>query len=227
MASSIATEKVAQCEVTMMLPPGLAPPPGLELPARPQTIAPPPGLGETAGDRLASASPMYVASSLNVPAHGATVQISSLPNHILSDAMMSATLDQAQLDKFVIKFVTKPGAQRGEAIITLSSQDAAVRCARHFHGRRWDSSGIPVSARVMGGNVKAAPKQPMKAPTLKKSFAFSTAAAEFVPGGFLTTSSTRQSTKETVTPSMGSDVSTDDGESASSSGTPRESEIAG
>lgn len=163
---------------------------------------------------------------------GATVQVSSLPNHILSDAMMSATLDQAQLDKFVLNFVTKPGACRGEAIITLSSTDAAIKCARHFHGRRWDASGIPVNAQVV--KAKASPKPlptysalatasalPMSAPALKKkSFAFSAAAVAFVPGMLQTTSAP---SKATFT--IGSDVSTDDGDSVSSSdekdGTPR------
>jgi len=176
-----------------------------------------------AGDRLASPSPLYAASRPAAPTKGATVQISSLPNHLLSDAMMNATLDQAQLEDFVVGFITKPGAQRGEALITLSTADAAVKCARHFHGRRWDASGITVDARVLGGDSKADAKQPMKVSVPKRPFAFSSKAAEFVPGVFQTAPSTR-------TPTIASDSSTEDGDSASntprdstpSSGSPRE-----
>jgi len=63
--------------------------------------------------------------------------------------MLAATLEQAQLDKYVLGFVTRPGACRGEAIVTLANADAAVHCAQHFHGRRWDVSGIMVTAQLL------------------------------------------------------------------------------
>jgi len=67
--------------------------------------------------------------------------------------MMGATLDQAQLDQDVLRFVTRPGMGRGEAIITLKDVDAAMRCAQHFHGRRWDASGVMVTAKLMDQEV--------------------------------------------------------------------------
>jgi len=67
---------------------------------------------------------------------------------------MGATLDQSQLDKDVLSFVTRPGTSRGEAVITLKSEDAATRCAKHFDGRCWDVSGIPVIAKVLSKGTK-------------------------------------------------------------------------
>lgn len=64
---------------------------------------------------------------------------------------MEATLEQSPLDKDVLSFVTRPGTCRGEAVITLKTEDAATRCAKHFDGRCWDVSGIPVIAKVLGG----------------------------------------------------------------------------
>jgi len=62
---------------------------------------------------------------------------------------MGATLEQAQLDQDVLSFVTRPGMCRGEAIVTLTNEDAAIRCAQHFHGRRWDASGIAVTTELI------------------------------------------------------------------------------
>jgi hypothetical protein len=131
--------------------------------------------------------------------------------------MMNATLEQAQLDKFVCGFITQPGSlngrtgPRGEALITLTNMDAAVRCARHFHGRRWDASGIAVTAQLMP--VKAPPK-PRRMPStrLQPSFTLSAEAPEFVPGALKTAT-----VGKVTLPMIGSDVSTEDGESAASS----------
>jgi len=68
--------------------------------------------------------------------------------------MLGATLEQAQLDEQLVSFVTQPGMYRGEAIITMKSEEAAASCAQHFHGRRWDASGITVRARLMSEEVK-------------------------------------------------------------------------
>lgn len=62
---------------------------------------------------------------------------------------MGATLEQALLDEEVLNFVCRPGMCRGDAVITLKTEDAAVRCAKHFHGRRWDVSGIMVTAKLL------------------------------------------------------------------------------
>lgn len=208
MACSLAAEMTADTGATLLPPPGLEAPPGLELPEDEESVAPPPGL-ENIG------APMYVASKLCPPAPGVTVCLSNLPNHILSDAMMNVTLEQAQLDQFVLHLTTMPGAQRGDAMITFPTVDVAMRCVGHFHGRRWDASGTLVSAWLLP--VQAPPK-PRQMPTARKScakskpsFTLSAEAAEFVPGAFQMPTSGKE------TPTIGSDVSTEDGESAASS----------
>lgn len=105
---------------------------------------PPPGLAQ-------EPEPVNIKPTM-LPPGSTAVQVSSLPNHILSHAMMSAILEQSQLDGEVSHFVTRPGAHgsgRGEAVITLTSAEAAERCSEHFHGRRWDQSGIMVRARIL------------------------------------------------------------------------------
>lgn len=67
--------------------------------------------------------------------------------------MLGATLEQAQLDQDVVTFVTRPGMYRGEAIVTLTNEDAATRCAQHFNGRRWDVSGIAVTAKLISEEI--------------------------------------------------------------------------
>jgi len=157
---------------------------------------------------------MYVPTHQCPPDHGFSVQISSLPNHILSDAMMTATLEQAQLDMYVSSFTTQPGTQRGNALITFTSADAAMRCARHFDGRRWDSYGIPVSAWLLP--AKALPRtHPAPAASRMNSFTLSAEAPEFVPGLALEDMSGKAASY--TSPIIGSDVSTEDGESAVSS----------
>jgi hypothetical protein len=146
-------------EVGSVLPPGLAFPPGLE---PPPGLAPP-GLG---GDDYVSDD------SATSAEEDPTVRIVNLPNHLMSKAMMEVTLEQANLDKYVVKFDATPGVQRGEAVITFTCFDAAQRCTRHFNGRRWDASGILVSAEVL------TPKVP---PTAEPAFVFSAAVPEFVP----------------------------------------------
>lgn len=180
---------------------------------------------------------MYASTA---PALEATVKISNLPNHLMSDAMMMATLEQAKLDEFVTSVVTKRGEfnsrglqlSRGEACVTFTSVDAACRCAVHFHGRKWDASGSPVSAQVL--TPKPAPKPsptPAFVPSTKlaskptkttnkmfkeSSFALSAQAAEFVPG--VPTPANPSKKASTIQLSrIGSDVSTEDGDSASSS----------
>lgn len=168
-------------------------------------MKPPPGLGEPSGEK--SFEPMKVASKLcpTVPeVFGVTVHICSLPNHLLNKAMIGATLEQAKLETFVSSLTTKPGRQRGEALITFTTVDAAIRCARHFNGRRWDASGILVTALLLPVET------PFAAPALKKSsFALSAEAPEFVPGAMLSSSK--------ATSTIGSDVSTEDGDSTSES----------
>lgn len=142
----------------MTLPPGLAFPPGLE---PPPGLTPPPGLG-------ADEEVPEVPAAVEDP----TVRVVNLPNHLMNKAIMEVTLEQANLDKYVVKFDVIPGPQRGEAIITLTSFAAAERCAHHFNGRRWDASGTVVRAEVLNAPV---------IPAVHPAFVFSSAVPEFVP----------------------------------------------
>merc|ERR1719240_1050836 len=212
MASPFAAE---QTDAVLRLPPGLAPPPGLELPCEPRKVLAPPGLDKSKRTpkpkkNKDDAAPMYILPEATgmpcPPAFGVTVKISSLPNHLLNKAMMTATLEQARLDTFVSGIMTKPGAQRGEALITFTDPKAAVQCARHFNGRRWDASGSLVTAQILPVAHPAPVSVPMP------SFRLSAEAAEFVPGG---AQPVRASVKEMLV--IGSDESTADGDSNASS----------
>lgn len=168
----------------MCPPPGLAPPPGLE------HLAPPPGLELVVEDEVLAPSSTEV-----------VVQLSNMPNHILTKMMMDAMLQQARLDQFVLSTTTEPGMSCGcgEAFITLSSRDAAHLCAQHFHTRRWGGNA-GVNARVI--TPEPEPTLCASAPEFVPSFMLSAKAVEFVPG---------------AAPTMiDSDVSTADGESSSS-----------
>jgi len=144
------------------------------------------------------------------------VQISGMPNHLLSKMMMEATLQQARLEKFVIDISTKPGGSCGDALIILSNRDAAVRCARHFDGRRWGS--VAVRALVITPEPAATVQETssnflnVDAPTFVPAFMLSAKAPEFIPG----TMSAVTTLNEFSVISSASDASTADGESASS-----------
>jgi hypothetical protein len=114
------------------------------------------------------------------------VEISSLPNNICNQMMMEATLQQARLDEFVLSVVTKPGQPHGEAVVNLSTREAAIQCVCHFDGRRW--GGVTVSARLATPDVTPPMTEKTSyfsadAPVFMPSF-LSAAAAEFVPSGF-------------------------------------------
>lgn len=222
MASRFAAETT---DAVLRLPPGLEPPPGLELPCEPRQVLPPPGLEKSQRapkpkKSKADAAPMYIASNLSMPevtgtpcppAFGVTVRISSLPNHLLNKAMMTATLEQARLDTFVSGIMTKQGAQRGEALVTFTEANAAVQCARHFNGRRWDASGSLVTAQLLPVAHPVPRSTLVSVP--KPSFSrLSAEAPEFVPGGVQPVPA---SVKEMLV--IGSDESTADGDSNASS----------
>jgi hypothetical protein len=128
-----------------------------------------------------------------------TVRVTNLPNHLTSRPMMEAILEQANLDALVCDFIAKPGAQRGEVVLTMSSSDAATKCAQHFEGRRWDASGYTVRATVISHGVPPVHSE--------SAFQFSVDVPEFVP--FFDVSSHRQMPK-TALSACGSDVSTCD-----------------
>lgn len=223
-----ATYAAEEATAVLRLPPGLEPPPGLELPCKPQEMLPPPGLDKPKRTskpkkmKSPAAAPMYiasshcmpdVASSICPPAFGVTVKISSLPNHLLNKAMMTVTLEQAQLDTFASSIETKPGAQRGEALITFTNADAAVQCARHFNGRRWDASGILVSARLLPVECPLPPHLAFAPLAPQPSSTLSAEAPVFIPGALQSFASSAKETSQQI----GSDVSTADGDSNDSS----------
>merc|ERR1719183_1962410 len=76
------------------------------------------------------------------------VQLTGLPNEILSDLMFQAVLQQAQLSGSYSSFTTSPGKPCGEAFVNMVSESAAEWCIQHFHGRSWATDGTPVSARL-------------------------------------------------------------------------------
>lgn len=79
------------------------------------------------------------------------VEISGLPPPLMSRAMLEATLEQAGLEKDLIRITfLKPGS--GKVRIAVANQKAAKACAQHFHGCKWNP-GASVSARVL--SVKA------------------------------------------------------------------------
>jgi hypothetical protein len=204
-------------EVGSVLPPGLAFPPGLE---PPPGLAPPPGLGGD-DDVSENHSPDHSAASAE---EDPTVRIVNLPNHLMSKAMMEVTLEQANLDKYVVKFDAIPGVQRGEAIITFTCFDVAERCARHFNGRKWDASGILVSAEVLTPKVPptAQPAFVFSATVPEfvplKPFAFSSNVPEFIPGGMKKQDHKKRKqyrrSDSAATSTTGSDVSTHDATSS-------------
>lgn len=128
-----------------------------------------------------------------------TVRLTNLPNHLTSRAMMEAILEQANLDAFVSEFAAKPGKHRGEVVLTMCSADAAARCAQHFEGCRWDSSGYVVRATVISQGVPA--------PKTKPAFQFSVDVPEFIPVFNIIS---HQRVPKTASSACGSDVSTCD-----------------
>jgi len=192
-----ATMKAAQLTAAMLPPSGLAPPPGLELPL--PSLASPPGLEDDAGDEAQLRFP--------APAHEeATVQISNLPNHILSDAMMEATLQQAGLEEFVSSIDAEPGKYSGQALVTLTSLDAAMQCICHFQGRRW--GGLTVSAAFMPLRRTSKPLS-ADAPAFVPSSVLAAEAPAFIPATMTTSTALKEK------PVSDADASTEDGESAS------------
>mmetsp|Transcript_148083 Transcript_148083/g.258335 ORF Transcript_148083/g.258335 Transcript_148083/m.258335 type:complete len:308 (+) Transcript_148083:133-1056(+) len=165
-------------EKSVPRPPGLEFPPGLEEPLESSTTA-------SNNSSNSPSSPMYIKSSLmapeSLPVH--RVQISGLPNAILSHLMLEAVLQQAQLSTYVVTFTTKPGKVSGEAVVTLVSEEAAECCVQHFQGCHWDASGAAVCARYLppAGSKVAVPAHNKIVAALATSRGMSAEAAEFQP----------------------------------------------
>lgn len=111
----------------------LAPPPGLEAVAEAEaTLAPPPGLGAAA------------AAEGKAPA--CQVRIRGMPNGLLSNAMLEAILEEANV-KDVVGFKAEPGRPTGQVSVFFSSKVAAQKCEAHFKGCQWHPSG-PVKIQL-------------------------------------------------------------------------------
>jgi hypothetical protein len=87
------------------------------------------------------------------------VTVHGLPNALLVDSCLEAILQQAGLQNDVASFSTKRGSPCGEAVVVLSSADAAQRCVKHFDKRRWDPSGTAVKARLLAPEAPAKPRR--------------------------------------------------------------------
>lgn len=131
-------------------PPGLSLPPGLET------------INEDVANSESTASgesPVYLDSSADASQASEEmhqVQLTGLPNQILSDMMMEAVLQQAQLNGCYTSFTTSPGKSCGEVVINMVSAEAAEWCAQHFHGRSWSADGTVVSACLLNQNTTEA-----------------------------------------------------------------------
>jgi len=177
MAPQSTTSKPEERVQAIQPPPGLAAPPGLELPL--PSLAPPPGLE---GLVLPSLAPPPGLEGLARADEEDTVWISNLPNNLCKHKVLQVTFQQAQLEKFVSSFVTKPGVPCGEAHVKFTDRDAALRCARHFHGRNW--GGFRVSAELLQSETsKQASLNAMSAdaPVFVPTFEFSVGAPAFTP----------------------------------------------
>lgn len=75
-----------------------------------------------------------------------SVLLQGLPNAMCSPTCFEAMLEQAGLAGEVLSHSIRPSTPCGEAVLKVSSENAASRCIKHFHGRVWDLSGTPVSA---------------------------------------------------------------------------------
>jgi hypothetical protein len=82
------------------------------------------------------------------------VQISGMPNKLLTETMMEAILQQACCDSNVIDLTLRTGKPTGTAVVTFSSYEIVERCLTHFQGRQWDPSGTRVGVNI---NLQPAP----------------------------------------------------------------------
>lgn len=168
------------------IPTRIAPPPGLEeaVPRfagslresgkqRVQSgVLPPPGLphNDTIADidstqlepRRVSLASAFGALPPGAVSPNYKVQISGLPNKLLTEIMMEAILEQAGCDGDVAGLTMRPGKPAGTVVVAFSSIETVEQCVRHFEGRQWDPSGTKVKVNVLpsaGHHHKAEPVQ--------------------------------------------------------------------
>jgi hypothetical protein len=96
-----------------------------------------------------NAADLDVFEPMSWPTTEFEVEISGLPNKILSQTMMEAVLQQAGLDESILDIKLQVGKPCGKALVTYTSLQVVERCIRHFYGCQWDASGTPVHAEVV------------------------------------------------------------------------------
>lgn len=118
-------------------PPGLAPPPGLELPD--EALSPGP---ENQEEPLPEKPEEPEVEQQEPEPQQYKVLLQNLPETMLKECMLQVMLEQAKLnDATDFSF-----RANGKALITFSTYASVGKCIGHFDGRKWGSSSMPVSA---------------------------------------------------------------------------------
>lgn len=148
-----------------------AKPPGLVQPNPPGLVQPSPSsvpLPFQKGKKKAAPRSSKPTPQQNPPPvqTGHKVELTGIPAKLMSKPMMEAILDQAGLDKDVLKFHFFNQAM---AHIWLSSRAAADTCVEHFNGCKWSSLSA-VSARLISSPSDATSTVPAEPHTTKSTF---------------------------------------------------------
>jgi len=128
-----------EADTEILLPPGLGHNETIGCLAAPPGLSAPPGLDDDAEvTEGAKSEPVCC------------VTITGLPNKLLNEIMMEAIIQQAGFDREVKGFSLKSGKPCGKVTISFSCEMMAERCASHFTGCQWDSSGTEVTTEIVG-----------------------------------------------------------------------------
>jgi len=112
------------------------------------------GIQALAADEPQACVPAYVKLSTAVtPAASTTSQqvatsvlLRGLPKALCTNACLEAMFEQAGMEGSIVSCRVRKGMVVSEVLLTFSTRQAARRCVHHFHGRRWDVTGEPVTA---------------------------------------------------------------------------------
>jgi len=126
-------------DTDILLPPGLGPSETIGCLEPPPWLSAPPGLDDDAEVTEGTKSEPVCC-----------VTITGLPNKLLNEIMMEAIIQQAGFDREVKGFSLKSGKPCGKVTISFSCEMMAERCASHFTGCQWDSSGTEVTTEIVG-----------------------------------------------------------------------------
>jgi len=83
------------------------------------------------------------------------VLIWGLPNSLCNAACMEVVLENAGLEGCFVRCHARPGTSYGEAVVYITTLRWAHHCVNQFHGRIWDSTGMPVHAKVLDSDWSA------------------------------------------------------------------------